>query len=398
MMPQFQQGTPPFDTEGLFQIGSDGLPVEQRPETAKIVITIPKQAMPDAGYPLMVYFHGSGGIASQVIDRGPMPEGGMPTPGTGPADMIGAHGFAAVGASLPLSPDRVPGASEEAYLNFANLAAFRDTFRQGTIEQRLLVQALTELTIDPSVLAGCDGPSLPAGASAYHFDPDSFVALGQSMGGMYTNMIGAVEPRFKALVPTGAGGFWSYFILETHLIANVRTLLGTFLRADGMALTHLHPALSLLELAWEPAEPMVYMPRLSRRPLPGTASRPIYEPVGQGDSYFPSKLYDAIAIAYGHREAGTEVWDTMQPGLALAGLDGIIDYPVVNDVMSEAGDPYTGVVVQYEGDGFSDPHTIFVQLEAVRYQWQCFLDTAIHTGTAVVPAPMLPEGTPCPTE
>ncbi|MCA9771274.1 MAG: hypothetical protein KC466_02640, partial [Myxococcales bacterium] len=37
--PQFQQGTPPFDTEGLFELGSDGMPIEQRKETAKIVIT-----------------------------------------------------------------------------------------------------------------------------------------------------------------------------------------------------------------------------------------------------------------------------------------------------------------------------------------------------------------------
>src|SRR5690606_4392068 len=214
-MPQFQRGTPPFNSEGLFEIGADGLPIEQRTESAKITITIPKERMPEAGFPLMVYFHGSGGDSAQVIDRGPQPEGGVEARGEGPAFMIAEHGFAAAGAALPLSPDRLPGAGALAYLNFGNLAAFRDTFRQGTIEQRLLIEALVELTIDPALLAGCEGPELPDGATAYRFDPSAFVGLGQSMGGMYANMIGAVEPRLRALVPTGAGGFWSFFILET---------------------------------------------------------------------------------------------------------------------------------------------------------------------------------------
>src|SRR5690606_42040982 len=85
---------------------------------------------------------------------------------------------------------------------------------------------------------------------------------------------------------------------------NVRDLLGTLLRADGDLLTHLHPALHLLELAWEPAEPMVYMPRLSRRPLPGKPSQPVYEPGGKGDSHFPPQVYDAVALARGQPQAG----------------------------------------------------------------------------------------------
>ena len=394
-MPQYQRGTPPFDTEGLFGLDAAGVPIEQRRETARVVITIPKGEMPAAGYPLMVYFHGSGGIAAQVVDRGPRVEGGVEAVGLGPAHMIAEHGFASVGSSLPLSPDRLPGADGLAYLNFDNLAAFRDTFRQGVIEQRLLIHALLDLRIDPSALAGCDGPTLPSGATEIVFDPDSVVGLGQSMGGMYTNLIGALEPRLSALVPTGAGGFWSLFILETQLIDGVRGLLGGLLRTDGAALTHLHPALHLLEIAWEAVEPMVYMPRISRSPLPGISARPIYEPVGLGDSYFPTAVYDAIALAYGHPQAGDVVFSSMQDSLSVGGLDGILPYPVSDNLTSATGESYTGVVVQSAGDGFSDPHEIFVQVPEIRYQWGCFLRTAI-AGGAVVPAPA-PEGTPCPT-
>jgi hypothetical protein len=344
----------------------------------------------------MVYFHGSGGVASQVVDRGTQARDGTIAVGEGPAHVVAAHGFAAAGAALPLSPDRLPGASATEYLNLENLAAFRDTFRQGVIEQRLLLDALLALEIDPADLGECTGVDLPDGETAIRFDPDSLTALGQSMGGMYINLIGAVEPRLEALVPTGAGGHWSYFILETSLIPGVAGILGSVLRVDGDELSFTHPVMHLLALGWEAAEPMVHMPRLSRRPLEGFEPRPVYEPVGRGDSFFPTTVYDAMVLAYGHEQAGDEVWPSMQEALALADLEGIIDYPVSENLTSQTGDPYTGVVVQYAGDGFSDPHVIFVQLDEVKYQYGCFLETQVRTGTAVVPAPAA-LGTPCPT-
>ncbi len=394
--PQYQVGTPPFNTEGRFDIGDDGLPIEQREETAILHLTIPKEPMPDGGYPIMVYFHGSGGVAPQVVDRGPAPPDGPPAVGRGPAFVVAEHGFAAAGASLPLSPDRLPGASAIEYINLSNLSAFRDTFRQGVIEQRLMIRALQELEISPATLEGCDGPELPAGETSYHFNPEEFVGLGQSMGGMYTNMIGAVEPDLKALVPTGAGGHWSYFILETTLIPGVKNLLAVVLRVREDNLSFLHPVMHLLALGWEAAEPTVYMPRLARRPLDEVPVRPIYEPVAPGDSFFPIQVYDAVVLSYGHPMAGQEVWPSMQDALALDDLDGLIDYPVANNLTNERGEDYTGVVVQFEPDGFSDPHVIFVQLEDVMYQYGCFLKTALDTGVGVVPAPAA-LGTECPT-
>lgn len=394
-MPQYQRGEPPFDTEGTFEFGADGLPIEQREETALLHLTIPKQEMPAGGFPLMMYFHGSGGLASQVVDRGPARATGRPIVGEGPAHVVAEHGIAAAGASLPLSPDRLPGASSIEYINFSNLAAFRDTFRQGVIEQRLLIDALQSITIDPTVLGACVGPTLPAGETAFSFDAEAFVGLGQSMGGMYTNMIGAVEPDLRALVPTGAGGHWSYFILQTELIAGVGDLLAITLRVPNRNLTHLHPTLHLLAMAWEPAEPMIYTPRLGRRPLPEVGSRPIYEPVGINDSFFPTTVFDAMVLAYGHPQAGDEVWPEMQEALALRGLDGFVDYPVANNLESEDGTPFTGVVVQYPADDF-DGHVIFVELDEVKYQYGCFLRSALDTGVGVVPAPA-PLGTPCPS-
>jgi hypothetical protein len=160
-------------------------------------------------------------------------------------------------------------------------------------------------------------------------------------------------------------------------------------------LSFVHPTMQVAELGLEPIDPAVYMPRIGKNPLPGQPVRPVYEPHGYGDSYFPTPVQNAVAMAYGNREAGAEVWSTMQLGLALEGLSGFLPYPVSNDVTSATGAKYTGVVVQYMGDGVYDPHAIYSQLDAVKYQYGCFFQSFLATGTATVPAPANYD-VPCP--
>ena len=84
----------------------------------------------------------------------------------------------------------------------------------------------------------------------------------------------------------------------------------------------------------------------------------------------------------------------MQDALQLDGLSGILPYPVNQVRHSVEGIPYTGVIVQYEGDGIYDPHAIYSQLDAVKYQYGCFAATFLKNGRATVPAPAA-LGTPC---
>ena len=392
--PQFQKGAPPFDTEGLFDIGPDGLPIKQRDETAPISITLPNKVMPAGGYPLVLYFHGSGGLSDALVNEGPSltpTDDGVP--GQGPAYVLAPHGFAVAGSALPVNPERFPGAVETQYLNFNNLASFRDIFRQGVVEQRMFIDALEKVTIPPAIVAACTGISLPVGETAYHFGMTPLLAQGQSMGGMYTNLISAVEPRIKASVPTGAGGFWSGMILTTKIVPGAAGKIKVVLGAGD--LTYMHPTLSLLEVAWESAEPYVFMPRLAHRPLAGHSARSIYEPVGKGDQYFSTEIYDGAALAYGHVQAGDAVWPTMQDALALDGRSGIRPYPASQNMKSENGETYTAAVVQYLGDGIADPHSIYRQLDAVKYQYGCFLETFRAKGVATIPKPDV-LGTPCP--
>ncbi len=385
--PQFQTGAAPFFTDGVFVLDPSGAPIKQSDLTVPLTITIPAGPMPTNGWPLYQFFHGSGGLSSGLVDLGKtLTPDGEPTVGEGPAFVVARYGIAAASSALPVNPERLPGASDYAYLNLQNLVAFPYTFQQGVIEQRLLLDALLQLQIPAAALAPCRG----ADATVHRFDGQKLVAGGQSMGGMYTNLFGALEPRVPVLVPTGAGGFWNLMILDTGLIDGARGLLASLLQADADKLTFMHPGLGLLASGWEIAEPGVAMARLARLPLPDHPVHHVYEPVGKDDVYFPTTIYDAAALAYGNRQVGPETWPTMQPALALDGLGGIATYPVrAND-----GAGHTRVVVQYEGDGIVDPHYLYRQIEEVKHQYACFFDTYLRTGTPTVVAPG-PLSAPC---
>ncbi len=388
-MPQFQTGVQPFDSGGLFVLDENDVPQKQGEMTIPVVITLPKQAMPATGWPLYQFFHGSGGLSTGLVDLGHSPTSDdVPEPGKGPGYVVALQGIAAASSALPLNPERLPNATDYQYLNINNLAAFPQTFQQGVLEQRLLTDALLALRIPDSVLMNCNGISSPMGE--HFFDPQKLVAGGQSMGGMYTNLVGAVEDRFGALVPTGAGGFWNLMILESDLIPGARGLLGTALGLDDAELTFVHPAMNVLGLSWEMGEPIVAMSRIAHRPLEGLPVRHVYEPVGKDDVYFPISVYDAAALAYGNQQAGTQVWPSMQDALAQGGLGGLLQYPVTGN-----RDGKTRVVVQFEGDGIIDPHYIYRQLETVKHQYSCFLMTYLRDGVPTVPEPNTLDH-PCP--
>lgn len=381
-MPQFQMGMQPFDTAGRFVVDASDNPQQQGTMTIPLRITLPKAQMPAAGWPLYQFFHGSGGLSSGLVDLGysPVPSD-MPEPGKGPGYIAALHGLAAASAAMPVNPERLPGANDYAYLNINNLAAFPYTFQQGVIEQRLFLDALLALQIPHATVAACGLPA-PTGGAMHHFDAAKLTAGGQSMGGMYTNMVGATESRFGALVPTGAGGFWNLMILETATIPGARSLLATALGVDDSTLSFVHPGLDVMALGWEIAEPLVYMDRLGRRPLSGAPVRHIYEPVGKGDTYFPIDVYDAVALAYGNQQAGTAVWPSMQDALALDKIAGFASYPVKANRGGK-----TRVVVQYPGDGIIDAHYLYRQNPDVKHQYGCFLESYIRDGIPTVPGP-----------
>jgi hypothetical protein len=386
-MPQFQDGTAPFNSGGKFVFDADGVPIKQTSLTIPVHITIPRTTMPAAGWPLLHYFHGSGGESVDLVDLSEQKvPGGPREPGKGPGWVIAKSNIAGAAAALPLNPERFTNATDYQYLNINNLPAFPFTFQQGVIEQRLLLDALLQLQIPSTVLSACLGAALPSGALVHKFDPTKLAAGGHSMGGMYTNMIGAVEPRYKGFTPFGAGGFWPMMILQTAIVEDAKGLLSGILGTDADRFSFVHPTMGLLGMGWEISEPGASMARIARRPLDGGPPRHVYQPIGQNDKYFPNPVFDAAALSYGNNLAGPQTWPETAGALSLDGLGAALPYPVKGN-RTQAGVTTTSVAVQYKGDGIADPHNIFIQLEAVKYQYRCFLETLFRDGTPTVFAP-----------
>ena len=142
---------------------------------------------------------------------------------------------------------------------------------------------------------------------------------------------------------------------------------------------------------------MVHLPRLSIRPFEGHEPRHVYQPMGQGDSFFPEVVLDVLALGYGNQQVGTEVWPGTQARLKTMGLEGLASYPVKLNRKSLDGKDYTGVAVQYKADAVSkDGHMIAFQLDEVVFQYKCFLDSFLKTGTGVVFKPAKRDD-PCPS-
>jgi hypothetical protein len=379
-MPVLQRGEPPYNTLGDFEFDADGTPVSQGEVTFPISITLPNQEMPVGGWPLVLYTHGSGGSSRDLVDEGP-----NGTTGQGPGYVLARYGIAGASMAMPVQGERYPGATSTEYINLGNLAAFPFTFQTGVYESRLFLDELVDLEIEPATVATCTSLSLPAGETTHHFNSDQLMGAGHSMGGMYTNLTGAVEERWGALVPLGAGGFWNQMILITDIIDDTRGLLAALFGSEPDALSFAYPPLGLLGTAWEIAEPGAFVPRLAQRPLPGIPVHDVYTPVGINDIYFPNAVYDSVHLAYGNQQAGTEIWPEMQEAMALGGWDGLADYPVSGNRMGPDGQPHTRVVVQFPESGGVDSHQIYRTNEAVMRQYGCFLRTYLDEGIATVP-------------
>ncbi len=386
-LPQFQAGTPPFDTLGTFTWDRATLPPVQREEDVPVALTLPLAQMPAGGWPLVVYAHGSGGAFDQVVDRGPVLEpGGERTPGLGPAHVLAGRGIAAVGMGALLGESRAGGDTGRGYLNLRNLAAYRDTWRQAIIETRLLIDALENLEIPAGAVAACPGLTLPDGAAAHVLDVDRAMMLGQSAGAHLSMEVGAIDPRIHAVVPAGGGGYWT-LVMTTDPREGVPPEVTGFALGTDVVPDALHPGLALLQAAWEPAEPLVYAPRLGDDPLPGQAPRDVYLPVGQDDGYFPEPVFDAMVAALRVERTGAALWPEMDDALARAGIADHPDLPVAANRRARDGTPWTGVTQQWAPDGVVDSHHIFAQYEGIKHQYGCFFRSRYDRGRATLVAP-----------
>ncbi|MBK9071497.1 MAG: hypothetical protein IPL79_10910 [Myxococcales bacterium] len=375
--PQFQSGDTPYNKDGLFVIDENGVPVKQRDEVAAIGFAIPKTLMPADGYPLAVVIHGTTGFSNSFVAPG-----GDQAWGNGIGIPFAKVGIASAGSAMPINDERVPSGPDTQYANLNNLPVARFNLTQGILETRMFVRALGELRIPVSALNGCVPPELLGDLTEIKFDAGKLMLTGQSMGGMYASMVAATEPLIKAVVPTGAGGYFSWQFLINSVTGDPKPLIAALLHTAPELLSQLHPALMITELAFEPADPLVFVSRVVARPAPGHEPIHVLQTTAPADEYFPPPIYAGLATAYGHPRLGDSVMPEIAASLALAERP-VAAYPLSGNVNGK-----TAAVVEYEVPaGHTSGHGIITYRDDTRYQVTCFFKTFVETGVARLVAP-----------
>ena len=93
-------------------------------------------------------------------------------------------------------------AGDEQFLvfNFGNPAALRDNVRQSAAELALLAHIVEFVSID---VGDCPGAVAPENKA--HFDVTKLALMGHSMGAAIAPLTLAAEPRYRAVLMSGAG-------------------------------------------------------------------------------------------------------------------------------------------------------------------------------------------------
>ena len=367
-MPVFQSGAPPYlQSGGGWVRGPDGALALQRRMDSRVWITVPRT--PAERYPTAIMVRAGGGGDRPLIDRGTRDAQGNSDPGTGIAQELARAAYVGLSVDGPLGGLRNTGGWDEqtAVFNMLNPIALRDNVRQTALELALFAHLLEDLEIDG---ADCVGAS-----AQITLDPEP-VLIGHSTGATIAPLAAAVEPRFSALVMSGAGSSWIRQVVHKQSPVALRPVMETLVGYWPRYSLHEHdPILSLMQWAGEPAEPAVYASAL--------ADRDVLVFQGVVDTYIPPPISNPTVMSLALDLAGDALDGELPYRTAAVDL-GLIGRETLSLPIRANRGGHTRVVVQHPADGIEDGHEVLFQQPAARRQLRCFLETLVD-GAPTVP-------------
>jgi hypothetical protein len=386
-MPVIQEGNRPYATEGNGAIvwGEDGNPVIQEYQGVRVVLSIPKSAKPESGFPLTMFLHGSGGHWYQTIDRGPQEEVAAgeaedAVPGTGPAEWLARRGLATMGIDFSLHGDRYSPPDTtglKLYNLIDNPDATIDNFQVAIMELLLWSRLLVSWEIDATL---ADATDIGQSGGIINFDDDRLSAMGQSMGSTLSVPWATVEPRVKAFVLSGAGGMLAEVAVSATEPFPLNDTLVLLARVgEGKYIHRAHPFIHTLQNGWDHIDPIVKAPYVLRKRHAGMPKRHVLMPSGYRDGYFAPRAQAALAVPLGLPLVGESAEELLPDYLDLANIQAI-SYPVQGNI-----DGQSAAIVHYAAPHDLGHYVAFNQ-EGARYQYTCFLASLQKDKAPVLPA------------
>ncbi len=286
-VPMWQHGDKPYlSSGGAFAFDDEGRPMLHSWDRIDFTISVPNdQQMPEEGWPVVIYAHGTGGAHyNYANDFDPLE----------PANVLGSAGIMGFGISLPLHGDRAtsidPGLAS---FNYLNPDSARAVFRQAALDHIYLAEALSTRAHNFTLSADITIKN----------DPQRMAYLGHSHGGL----IGAIaapfmDDRLKAMVLSGAGGGLSTTITTRDAgDFDIQQLLTATLEFDeDEALEISHPIIAAVQTLAEVTDPINYAPYWhQRQPYWETSNMPVLMTEGLDDVQTPPPTAEALAAAGG---------------------------------------------------------------------------------------------------
>lgn len=368
--PDYQQGTPPFSNAGGGLVFDEaGKPVVQRTFELRFKLIVPnaaKCAPPAAGYPIVLYAHGTTGDWMSFVSDGTGWGLAQKCIASMGVDQI-FHGTRP-GAPALDDPNR-DSIISLAFFNLSNATAARTNTRQSAIDE-----------VARAHMVRTGGLTVPAEISktkaAIGFDPKRIGFFGHSQGGLNGALLLAVDDSTRGGVLSGAGSAISYSLLlkvkpEPSVAELVKTFLG--ISAENVdELGPLHPAITLVQTIVDPADPLHYYPAIARAPFAGRTAKSVLmtegvDADGSGDSYAPPRTIEAGAIAGAFPLLEPVVWDVPE----ITKLDGVapLKIPVKGNA---AGGKATVGLAQFVPPKGSDGHFVVFRVPRAKGMTMAF--------------------------
>ncbi len=375
LMPQFQTGTPPFkDFADGGAIPSTGVPPVARSQAVHVALSIPAGVeMPVAGWPVIVYGHGTGGSYTSFLREGlaellaaassngsavPFVVVGFDAPFHGPRNHPENH----KAEWLDVDPSAYD--PDVLFFNPLNVRAARDNGLQQAADTWSLVQWIKA--------ADFVAETSPTG-EALRFDLDKIFYLGHSQGGVVGAVAVAWEPAFRGAVFSGAGGLLIQSLLGKTSPNDIPSAVRVGLADPDV--TRVHPVLNLAQQLAESGDGVNHARYVIRLPQENAEPRHVFQVFGVGDTYSPDATQYALA-----RQLGLQQVPNGQTPLATINETNL-------PATGNAAFGTTGVVQLYAPASGSDAHFVLFERTDAPLQVAGFFASAVLNGTPTVQAP-----------
>jgi len=382
-LPLVQQGPLPYAAPpaGKLVVDESGQIVQQGTESVKVLITVPKMAMPEGGFPVVFYLHGSGGTATQLVNRGPRSSfNEVPPAGSGPAANIAPYGIAGFAADFALHDSRFPQSPDRTGLKLYNLLdnprAMIDNFMVAANEVAMHSRLMANVTIDASLHPDLDAGDAEDGL--IRFDADRFAAMGQSMGSMIGTPTMTIPNEIDAFVNAGSGGTLIEIAVTSKDPLDVAAALKAVLRLrDDEDLDRYDVILNTLQHKFDYMDPYVHARHMILEPHNGVEPRHLFHPSGLEDRYFSPDGRAGLTTAF-----GVPIVEPVEEAYAFdymqwAGWTEPIEVPVSGNLVEGT---VTGFARQYQPAYSEGGHYVIFDKAEARAQYACFVKSLNSDG------------------